>query len=435
MRAGRLRSVASVVLLLGGCAGIATLSDPVAAYPLLLAFLAPATLGWALALRGALAPRESAAPRPAPRAFAAVLAVSLAARLLLLIPPAPLSDDLYRYLWDGRLGNAGIHPFAYAPVADELAPYRDGVVWPRINHPEVPTIYPPAAQLAFRAMDAAWPSPRSPRAAAVLADLATVALLGLLLRRRGRDPAAALVYGWCPLAVLESAGGGHVDALGTALLTGALAIGGGGRAARAFGAGLLLGLSALVKPMAPLVAPAVWFATGGRRRAWWVAGGAAAMLLALPYADAGARLFTGLRTYAEHWQFSDAIYSPLVAAGAGPRATRVVLAALTIAFAILVGWRRRDPPAAAALAIAVALALSPTVHPWYALWLLPLLPFAPPPLARAGAVFAALLPVTYVSAWNLARAGEWLQPAWMRPLVWGAPAVVLAVSALRRRGA
>lgn len=432
MRAGRLRSVASVVLLLGGCAGIAALPDPVAAYPRMLAFLVPATLGWALAVAGAFAPRDAAAPSSG-RAFAVVLAVSLAARLLLLVPAAPLSDDLYRYLWDGRLGNAGVQPFAHPPDAEELAPYRDDVVWPRINHPEVPTIYPPAAQLAFRAMDAAWPSPRSPRAAAVLADLATVALLGWLLRRRGRDPAAALVYGWCPLAVLESAGGGHVDALGAALLVGALAIDGGGRAARAFGAGLLLGLSTLVKPMAPLAAPAVWFASDARRRAWWVAGAAAAMLPALPYADAGARLFTGLRTYAEHWQFNDAIYSTLIAAGAGPRGTRVVLAAGTIAFAILAGWRRRDPPASAALAIAAALVLSPTVHPWYALWLVPLLPFAPPPLLHAGALFAALLPVTYVSAWSVARGGEWLQPAWVRPLVWGAPVALLAVSALRRR--
>jgi Glycosyltransferase family 87 len=433
LHAGRIRAAASGVLVLAGCAGAATLPDPVAGFPRLLWFLVPATLGWLVAVGGVAPGPRSAPPRFAGRRFAAVVAVSLAARLLLLVPPEPLSDDLYRYLWDGRLGNAGVDPFAYAPRAAELAPYRDDGIWPRINHPEVPTIYPPVAQFAFRAMDAARPSPRTPRIAAVLFDLAAVLLLGLLLRQRGFDPSSALVYGWCPLAVLESGAGGHVDTLGVALLVGSLAAAAVARPARGFGAGLLLGLSTLVKPMAPLAAPAMWFAPGGRRRTWWVAGGAVAMLAALPYADAGARLFTGLRTYAEHWRFNDAIYSVLVAAGAGPRGTRLVLAASTIAFAVFAGRRWRDPAAAAACAIAVALALSPTVHPWYALWLVPLLPFAPVPLARAGTAFAALLPVTYAAAWSLARSGTWREPAWSRPLVWGVPAAVFLVTLARRR--
>jgi len=433
LRSGRIRTAVPGALVLAGCAGVAALPDPVAAYPRLLLFLVPATVGWLLA-----AARVSARPRPespaAERAaLALVVAVSVTARLALLVPSVPLSDDLYRYLWDGRLGNAGVHPFAHAPSAEQLAPYRDDVIWPRINHPDVPTIYPPVAQFAFRAMDAAWPSPRSPRVAAVLWDLAAVLLLAACLRRRGRDPAGALVYGWCPLAVLESAGGGHVDGLGVALLLGALAVRGDGDPARSFGAGWLLGLSTLVKPMAPLAAPAFWFARPPAPRAWWVAGGAVAMLAALPYAGAGVRLFTGLRTYAEHWRFNDAVYSGIVAAGASPNGTRVALAALTIAFAVFAGRRWRDPAVASAAAVAAALVLSPTIHPWYALWLVPLLPFAPPPLARAGALWAAFLPATYVSAWTFARTGEWTEPAWIRPLVWGVPAVVLLLSAARRR--
>ncbi|MBZ0270369.1 hypothetical protein K8I85_19625, partial [bacterium] len=206
MRSGRIRTWIPGALVLAGCAGVATLHDPLHSYPRLLAFLVPATIGWLLAAAVTVSRPRPESPGAERAALAFVVAVSLVARLALLIPPAPLSDDLYRYLWDGRLGNAGVHPFAHAPAAGELAPYRDESIWPRVNHPEVPTIYPPVAQLAFRAMDAAWPSPRSPRAFAVLCDLGVVLLLGLLLRQRGRDPSAALVYGWCPLAVLESGG-------------------------------------------------------------------------------------------------------------------------------------------------------------------------------------------------------------------------------------
>src|SRR5947207_3574662 len=36
------------------------------------------------------------------------------------------SDDVYRYLWDGRVVRAGVNPYRYAPAAPELAALRDG---------------------------------------------------------------------------------------------------------------------------------------------------------------------------------------------------------------------------------------------------------------------------------------------------------------------
>ena len=39
-----------------------------------------------------------------------------------LIPRAPdLSDDLYRFVWDGRVAAAGISPYRFAPDTPELA--------------------------------------------------------------------------------------------------------------------------------------------------------------------------------------------------------------------------------------------------------------------------------------------------------------------------
>jgi hypothetical protein len=73
------------------------------------------------------------------------------------------------------------------------------------------------------------------------------------------------------------------------------------------------------------------------------------------------------------------------------------------------------------------------VHPWYALWLAALLPFAARPLAYGAGTFLALLPVTYVSAWNVTRGGGWSEPPWVRALVWGVPLAVLVIAALRSR--
>jgi len=421
-------------LVLAAAAGVAAQPDLVRAVPRLLLLLAPATAGWLLA-SGAAARRG---PVAGGGAVALVLAVSLLARLALTLPEGPLSDDLYRYLWEGRVGNAGASPFRHAPDSAALAPLRDDTVWPRVNHPDVSTIYPPVAQLLFRGLDAAGGDPRAPRRAAAGLDTAVVALLALLLRRRGKSPLLAVVYGWCPLAWLESGGGGHVDSFGVALLAAALLARERPTAAGAVAGGALLGLSALVKPLAPLLVPALLVDLPARRRVFLLAGGALSLLVAIPWIADGARLFTGLSAYAWNWRFNAAVYPLLLGAGVDPRPARVVLAAATLLAALApLAWSRR-PLAAAGAVTATALLLSPTVHPWYALWLLAFLPFLSRPLAPAGFAFAALLPLTYLTAWNAARGGAWTEPVWMPLVTWGVPLALftggLAAGRMRRPG-
>ena len=51
-----------------------------------------------------------------------VLVVAVAARAL-LVPGAPtLSDDAYRFVWDGRVQAAGFNPYRYVPADRRLAP-------------------------------------------------------------------------------------------------------------------------------------------------------------------------------------------------------------------------------------------------------------------------------------------------------------------------
>jgi hypothetical protein len=414
---------AAVVLASLGTA--AALDAPLARYPWWLALLLPATGAWLLAARRALR-GEARGPRAAAFAFA----VAALLRILWLAP-SPLSDDLYRYLWDGRVANAGVHPFAFPPSAPELASLRDEEVWPRVNHPEVPTIYPPVAQLWFRMLDALWPSALGARAFSAVTDLAAMAALALLLRARGVAVSGALVLGWCPLSVMESAGGGHVDGLGVALLAGgclALAGGSGGRAAAA---GLLLALSALVKPVAAVVVPAIVARAPLARRSTFLAGGAAGLLVAVPYLDAGAKLFVGLAAYAEGWRFNDALYSPLVAAGLSPIGARAVLALGVAAAAVLAPRFLRDPLAASGCVIFAGIALSPTVHPWYAQWIVPMLPFLPRAVSPAAWTLVALLPAAYAAAWVRETTGVWAEPAWSRPLIWLPVYALLAAGAFR----
>ena len=52
---------------------------------------------------------------------------------LLVFTPPSLSDDMYRYVWDGRVQAQGISPYRYPPEASELAHLREGQIWRSIS--------------------------------------------------------------------------------------------------------------------------------------------------------------------------------------------------------------------------------------------------------------------------------------------------------------
>src|SRR5947209_7515042 len=53
--------------------------------------------------------------------LALILIVAAAMRLAALLSPLYLSDDVYRYIWDGRVVGAGINPYRYVPTDPHLA--------------------------------------------------------------------------------------------------------------------------------------------------------------------------------------------------------------------------------------------------------------------------------------------------------------------------
>ena len=135
------------------------------------------------------------------------------ARLVLLGTMISLSDDVYRYLWDGHLLLQGINPYALpvsSPALDAFAtPLRQ-----LVNHPGMASPYLPAAQAYFWLLQGIAPQQvKAFQAAAMLLDLLTGVLIQFLLVRLRLNPGAVLVYLWNPLLMVEFAGSAHVDAL------------------------------------------------------------------------------------------------------------------------------------------------------------------------------------------------------------------------------
>lgn len=171
-----------------------------------------------------------------------------------------LSDDSYRYVWDGRVQLAGIDPYRYPPLSPALTRLRDPLLFPPgslpvINRPWVHTIYPPIAELWFTLIAVVTPwraGVLGLQLASAVAVVVTTIMLGRILTATGSRPGWALAYGACPATMIEAANGAHVDVLAALLLVimGWALIGG-----RHWMAGVMLGLAGGVKLVPMLLLP------------------------------------------------------------------------------------------------------------------------------------------------------------------------------------
>ncbi|MBA3767142.1 MAG: hypothetical protein H0W99_09175, partial [Acidobacteria bacterium] len=88
--------------------------------------------------------------RPSRSTLVLVIIFAALFRLSILFAPPFLSDDVYRYVWDGRVQAAGINPYRYKPADEAVAPLRDQKIYPKINRRDYAhTIYPPGAQVIY----------------------------------------------------------------------------------------------------------------------------------------------------------------------------------------------------------------------------------------------------------------------------------------------
>ena len=98
-------------------------------------------------------------------------------RLVLLATPVSLSDDVYRYIWDGHLLTQGINPYAL-PVQSPLLDSYATALRQWVNFPWMATPYLPAAQIYFALVERLAPqSPFAFQLGAVVLDLAAAAIL------------------------------------------------------------------------------------------------------------------------------------------------------------------------------------------------------------------------------------------------------------------
>lgn len=384
--------------------------------PSFLIWLSVAGIAYLLAIRELFAAQNT--PR---RVIVIGLVFAAVWHLLFLLKSPGADDDIHRYIWDGRVQRLGYNPYVLIPSDPALSALHTSETR-TLNHPDLPSPYPPGAQLFFRAVTAIHESVFAMKAAFVLCAWAIALGLFDLLRRSGQPAHWVLAYLWNPLLPVEVAGSGHIDILGALLLVVSFAA--LWRRWRAVAA-VAFALAVSVKFLPIVVLPLFW-----RRLRIRDAMLAALVFAALyvPFLEKG-RIPTGsLGTYVQSFRFNDPMFAML---------ERLMTPQIAAGLAVLVGlvvavWIRRRcdhiSPDAFAWPMAASLLYAPVLYPWYLLWLVPFLRSVSTVPIMAWTV--SVIPTYYV--WHLRRLGRpWVLPRWIMLLEYGVVAAATVMIAVR----
>lgn len=312
--------------------------------------------------------------------------------LPLLVAPPFGSRDVYAYACQGASFTGGISPYEHG-VSALPCPWLDtvSVIWR-----DTPAPYGPLFVLVAGAVVKVGGSLNASivlfRALSLLGVVLTAWALPVLARRAGVPAKRAvwLALG-SPLVAAHLIGGPHNDVLMLAALVGGLAVVAShpGRRGMLLVGGLLLGVAVAIKVTAVVVVPfAALAATAGPYRirtlirdGGWVVGGGAAAVVGVTIAgglDFGwvGGLSQGGAAIA--WTSPPTAVGQTIGYVAAPfgghiDALPVTRGIAVVLLAVLLVWlwwraRTRDPLFHAGLALALTVALSPVVHPWYWTW-------------------------------------------------------------------
>ncbi|MBU2009647.1 MAG: DUF2029 domain-containing protein [Chloroflexi bacterium] len=368
-----------------------------------------------------------------------VLLFALVFQVTLLFSPNPLSDDIYRYNWDGKVFSHGLNPYADSPDAEQLQPLIDAN-WEKVQNRNVHTFYPPLSQLVFAAGYLISPSPFTLRLFSVLFYLLSIGVLILILKELRLDERYSIAYAWSPLATIEFANSGHIDSLAILLtLLSFFAL----LKRKSALSSAALGLGVLAK-FYPLLFAGLFLPRWGRKGALVFAGVTIACYL--PFLGAGAGLFQGFSYFMGRGLFNGSLF-PLVSGVLGTMMEKpdALLVSKALVGAIFLGFlayllylysRSHQQEGRDLLLLRYSfwlvgafLLLSPTVHPWYLTWVLPFLCF----FRSAGWI---LLTGTVILARSIyigyEAAGTWQEMGWVRLVEYGPPYLLMLYGLVRR---
>lgn len=335
------------------------------------------------------------------------LCMGLLIRVVLIFALPNLSDDLYRFVWDGRCTHAGISPYAYLPtvLVEQGITGLSPALYRELNSPDYYSVYPPMAQLLYFLSSS--PTYSLATSAGILKALhiaielaGAVALYQIALHYYTQAKALRItsVYYLCPLVIVEGVGNLHHEPMSMGLLLVSLWL---LQTKRYLSSAVAVVVGAGIKLIPVIIIPFVLYRLAGKARWHYLLGlAASSTVMAIPLLVGLdiANFAESIDLYFRKFEFNASVYyvsryiGRLITgynliAYIGP-----LLALIPVIFfgKAVLHWPKELTTKAVTRYSLIGLSLyylcATTVHPWYIINLVPL---------------AALLGYRYAIVWGM----------------------------------
>lgn len=347
-----------------------------------------------------------------------IMLLAIIARCFLL--PLEHSDDLNRYLWEGRVQLHAINPYAIPPVDPRTMPFRD-TVWQGINHKEFTSIYGPFAQLVFRACVSVRDSALFLKIILILFDLGTLLLLVRFLQNRGSRLNEALLYAVNPVVLYAFAAEGHVESILLCMLAGAMLMHQKKKFAFMF---VLIGCAASVKLTALIFIPLL-IRKETLRYLWFAL---LPLVMVVLYGTSANSLITVTGRFASEFHFNGFLYGILVLFFSYHNALVISTVIFLGAYSAVI-FLTPDPIRACGNVALAFLLTSPTAHPWYFTIIAMFAVLYP---VRSWIALTGTIGISWLTSFKYWATGIWKESMTI-PILEYVPPFLLEIAALWRR--
>lgn len=299
-------------------------------------------------------------------------------RLLLLFAVPALSDDFYRFVWDGRLLANGINPYTILPAdfiktVDFKNTVENNLIFGRLNSPNYYTVYPPLNQLIFATSATLSKGSLFGNVIAlrIFILLAEISLLFILMKNKYSDKFN--FYSFNPLIIIELTGNLHFEGVVMCFLVLAFFVGVKERKSLVFSS-FLFACAVCVKMLPLIFIPLIIKQLGWKKGIFYASMvGVFTALLFLPFLDRMLieKLFSSVNLYFQKFEFNASIYYLVRAVGFKIFGYNIIgsagkiMAFLTFSGVVFISWKSKNLFVGALAILTLYFAMATTVHPWY----------------------------------------------------------------------
>ncbi len=324
-------------------------------------------------------------------------------RLSFVSSPVIGSDDIYRYMWDGKIQTNGINPYLYSPDDEHLNAYHSELLPKAVNFKEMKSIYFPLSQWIFyTGYQLSGESVWGYKFLLFLFELMTLGALILLTKKLNIEPKYLLLYALAPLSIFQFAIDAHLDGFGLPLILFSIYF---FLDEKKVLSALLLGLSLAIKPVGLLLIPIFFL----HEKGW--SGKLKIVLIPLitffsqfVFYIASTNPFEAFLIFTKNWYFNGFIFNLFNSVISNNQISRIFCALILIITLIPLYFSKQELLNKIYYAVLLLMIFSPVVHPWYIAWILILIPIV---RKQSGIYFTAAGSLTAITIMNYQLYGIW----------------------------